>query len=400
MYYKLPNSEKSAWEELAVEEHEIVTKEYEEKLKAPISKDPKNLQERILLHGSIIETIMQYVLKLLIDIIEAERANFKRFILLIYGNFIKKCFTNTPTLKSIGFASEADGIALHTIEGELYNTAEDLEEMPAVEAFTKKMKTLREPPVKKKPDVLKEKTGSEDEAAVTNTAEKTKEPKVSIELAKGSLMGPLEPEPDKSASNTLESLTEGRKSLLSAASQPSSPGLPANQSPLPRDPGREPALCPLVSPVVSRASSPSRSRPLSSVMLRANSVMVELSGNTPAGRKRGADGVEPEQEEPACHKEKRPCKELATNSESSAQGKSILEPFNDSASPAVNNPPKLKLPAIKSDVDPVKEFETKFWMWWSQLQPKYHAQDKSNVMLLIGEDGHPDGHSKGSWKAL
>lgn len=51
-------------------------------------------------------------------------------------------------------------------------------------------------------------------------------------------------------------------------------------------------------------------------------------------------------------------------------------------------------------MDPVKEFETKFWMWWSQLQPEYHARDESNVMLLMGEDGRPDRCSEGSWEAL
>ncbi len=51
MYRELPSSEKSAWEELAVEEHEVVMKEYEEKLKVPVSKDPKDLQECVCWKG-------------------------------------------------------------------------------------------------------------------------------------------------------------------------------------------------------------------------------------------------------------------------------------------------------------------------------------------------------------
>ncbi len=136
---------------------------------------------------------------------------------------------DTPTLESIGFTSEADGVALHAVEGELYNTAGDSEEMPAAKASTKKTKTLREPPVKKKPDVLKEKMGSEggqddgdsgktDKAAATNAAEKTKELGVSMEQAKGSPVALPGPEPDKSAPDAPELSTECRKSLPPAAS--------------------------------------------------------------------------------------------------------------------------------------------------------------------------------------
>ncbi|KAK0432580.1 hypothetical protein EV421DRAFT_1910838 [Armillaria borealis] len=282
MYHKLPNSEKSAWEELAVEEHEAATKEYEEKLKAPILKDPKDLQECLECLPGILKPLIDVVgeamgcvvsvyvagpqpadsgrphiasyvscelweRRLLIlqksfhgrktlgsmkqTFIEAERANFKRFILPIYGTFIKKCFTNTPTLESIGFASEANGVTLHAVKEDLFNAAGGSEEMPAaMKASSKKKKLLREAPVKKTPDALKKSMGSEggrddrnstDKAPVTKAVEATKEPEVPTDPMTGSSAVPAVPpvpEPENPAAIMPDPATLARKTPLPTAS--------------------------------------------------------------------------------------------------------------------------------------------------------------------------------------
>lgn len=72
---------------------------------------------------------------------------------------------NMPTLESIGFVSEVDGIALHAVKRELYNTTGGSEfivmvTMAVVTKGSSEMKQVpREPPVKKTTGMLKEKTG-------------------------------------------------------------------------------------------------------------------------------------------------------------------------------------------------------------------------------------------------
>lgn len=61
---------------------------------------------------------------------------------------------NTPTLESIGFAAEAEGVALHCIDGDMYNTSGGKESIPKeaparTQATSKSKKVLREPPMKK-----------------------------------------------------------------------------------------------------------------------------------------------------------------------------------------------------------------------------------------------------------
>ncbi len=45
MYCDLPAVERKSWEDLAVEEHEVALKEFEEKLAAPVSQEPQDLQK-------------------------------------------------------------------------------------------------------------------------------------------------------------------------------------------------------------------------------------------------------------------------------------------------------------------------------------------------------------------
>ncbi|PBK83699.1 hypothetical protein ARMGADRAFT_1089139 [Armillaria gallica] len=58
------------------------------------------------------------------------------------------------------------------------------------------------------------------------------------------------------------------------------------------------------------------------------------------------------------------------------------------------------LQAVKSGVDPVKDFESKFWLWWSQLQPEFWQRDESDIALALDNKGWPDTTSEGDWEIL
>ncbi|PBK63579.1 hypothetical protein ARMSODRAFT_1023781 [Armillaria solidipes] len=199
LYRNLGNEEKQSWEALASEEHEVATKEFNEKLNAPISQDPQDLQNCLERLPSVVKPLIDIIVQAtgcLVSIyvvgpqpadggrlhiasfhggktlgsvkqnfIEAEHNNFKRFILPVYSNFVKKCFTvemcharalphDTPTLESIGFTSEEEGIALHSIEGDLFNNNGGSEMLPAqmTKATKATKKPLREAPVKRVKD--------------------------------------------------------------------------------------------------------------------------------------------------------------------------------------------------------------------------------------------------------
>ena len=50
MYRELSKEEKKSWEDLATEDHEVAMKEYEEKLHAPVSKEPQDMQAYVSRH--------------------------------------------------------------------------------------------------------------------------------------------------------------------------------------------------------------------------------------------------------------------------------------------------------------------------------------------------------------
>ncbi|PBK65754.1 hypothetical protein ARMSODRAFT_1022184 [Armillaria solidipes] len=349
MYCELANKEKLAWEELAVEEHEAAMKEYEEKLNTSISKDPKDLQD-CLKH-------LPGILKLLIDIVgevmgclvsvyvagpqladggwshitlfhgsktvgsikqtsvEAEQVNFKKFILLIYENFIKKCFTvemccaqvlpaNMPTLESIGFVSEINEITLHAIKRELYNATGDSEfvataTMAVVTKGSSKIKqVLREPPVKKTTGIPKEKTGLNGMPNRTATekapAPDQGEPMNELTIQAEQKIGPTRQQLDSSIAGAPDLLTVSPKTPPLTVSQWSSPYLPASHIPPPRD--LETGLLNI-------------SRPPSPAVSRANSVVPKVIINLLFGKKRDPNEAEKDKE-PERYKEKRFCKEL------------------------------------------------------------------------------------------
>ncbi|PBK82050.1 hypothetical protein ARMGADRAFT_1038933 [Armillaria gallica] len=61
---------------------------------------------------------------------------------------------------------------------------------------------------------------------------------------------------------------------------------------------------------------------------------------------------------------------------------------------------RFHLQAVKSSVDPVKDFESKFWLWWSQLQPEFQQHDESDIALALDNEGRPDTTSEGNWEML
>ncbi len=60
----------------------------------------------------------------------------------------------------------------------------------------------------------------------------------------------------------------------------------------------------------------------------------------------------------------------------------------------------FRLQAPTSGVNPVRDFESKFWLWWSQLQPEFCQRDESEVVLALDHEGHADGKTEGDWSML
>ncbi|PBK83334.1 hypothetical protein ARMGADRAFT_1089446 [Armillaria gallica] len=203
-YQLLPEVEKSAWQDLATEEHEATTKEFKEKLQVPISKELSDLQQHLEWLPSVVKPLMQmigeatgcivsvYVAgpqpadsgqlhiasfhgdKTLSSVkqnfIKAKCANFKYFVLPIYSTFLKKCYmvemcreqallVDMPTLESIRFAAEEEGVALHPVVREIFNVSRGSETIttttPTTKSISKLKKPLRVPPVKKMNEMLK-----------------------------------------------------------------------------------------------------------------------------------------------------------------------------------------------------------------------------------------------------
>lgn len=104
---------------------------------------------------------------------EAENDNYKKYFVLMFGNFLKKCYSefgvsliatlsgepdlvvpavemccgrvlplDTPTLDSIGFATEENGISMYPVDGLLYNASRTLE--PILPSMSKQTTATRE----------------------------------------------------------------------------------------------------------------------------------------------------------------------------------------------------------------------------------------------------------------
>ncbi len=57
--------------------------------------------------------------------------------------------------------------------------------------------------------------------------------------------------------------------------------------------------------------------------------------------------------------------------------------------------PKFQLQPVPKGIDPVKEFGSKFWAWWSNLQPDFRPKDDD--LLELNEDGCPSRMLDGNW---
>lgn len=64
-------------------------------------------------------------------------------------------------------------------------------------------------------------------------------------------------------------------------------------------------------------------------------------------------------------------------------------------------PKTFQLQAVVSGVNTVEEFQTKFWAWWSVLQPEFRQRaDDEDTMLARDEDGRPDRRREGDWGVM
>ncbi|PBK59165.1 hypothetical protein ARMSODRAFT_1027662 [Armillaria solidipes] len=603
MYRDLPAAEKKSWEGLAAEEHEVAIKEYEEKLHAPVSQEAKDYQSCLERLPSVVKPLIDIIVEatgcpvsiyvggpqpadggrlhiasfhggktlgvVKQNFVEAERANLKRYILPVYSNFLKRCFSvemcraralpsSTPTLDSIGFASEEDGVTLHTIDGEVYNNAGGKELVstlpPATttpapttasttattatatttkvkKTITKTTKAAREAPVKKSSEVRLEKPAtdasqpaapSSDLAKVSNPAAPSNSPTPSPptdppQLPSPSSQADLEPNAPPLPSMVPAGPAEG--SNPTAPSPPTDPPQPAGPTEASLgSPSSPPPLSPPLSPAVSRAGSPQSSRipsrpatpdegldaarfvtpkdasdaeaedpePTRSVNTGTASKPTKQPKNTgdgeqqqggrtrrtnapttktssaPKGGKRGAEHGGDEEagvsSSPRARKKRKVTgdrtvtPEHAASSASAESSPQLVLPddapkwaisavnlFKREDVPvcllqlcekwiefetresnwahsgklsAVDRPKpigdwinrarteRFRLQAPKSGVDPVRDFEAKFWLWWSQLQPEFRQRDESEVTLALDHEGHADRKSEGDWGML
>ncbi|SJL08344.1 uncharacterized protein ARMOST_11707 [Armillaria ostoyae] len=165
--FKLESKEiQDEWSATADEEHKEAVKEYSEKIESLVSKDPAEIQrclENLLnVVQPFIEMIMEATGCLVMCIVggpqpadrgrlhisffhasrtlrmvkqnfvQAERVNYWTYLVPMFGNFLKRCFTvdmcraralvpDTPTIESIGFASDEQGIAHNHVDGPAFN---------------------------------------------------------------------------------------------------------------------------------------------------------------------------------------------------------------------------------------------------------------------------------------
>ncbi|PBK63844.1 hypothetical protein ARMSODRAFT_839406, partial [Armillaria solidipes] len=60
--------------------------------------------------------------------------------------------------------------------------------------------------------------------------------------------------------------------------------------------------------------------------------------------------------------------------------------------------PSFRLQKVPNGVDPVTEFEGKFWAWWASLQPQGRPRD--GVLLERDEEERPSRVFKSDWESL
>lgn len=257
-----------------------------------------------------------------------------------------------PTLESIGFTAEADGVALYSVDGKMFNVAGEkesiAEELPVKRmATSKSKKPLREPPMKKvnkpvakgKADGKRQENGATEkrdriptpepsgapagESCITNpepqslTIPTVPEKLMDEDVGDGPNLAARELAPPHPATSGTEATDEinkegapnpveigGRDNTVeqpSSTMPPPSPGMTPPLTPMAHrssDKSSGDSLAtrsPLLSPVISRASSPEPSRTPSLVV-----DPVALQSNEPLGgegreREQAEEGDEVEQ---------------------------------------------------------------------------------------------------------
>ncbi len=51
-------------------------------------------------------------------------------------------------------------------------------------------------------------------------------------------------------------------------------------------------------------------------------------------------------------------------------------------------------------INPVKDFQTKYWAWWLLIQPDFCLYDDEDDLLLQDENGHVDSAIDGDWEVM
>ncbi len=209
------------------------------------------------------------------NFIKAEHANLKCYILPVYSNFLKQCFStcwqnlvvqtadidagvemccaralllNMLTLESIGFASEEEGIVLHTIDREVYNNVGGKELVSAHLMTATAAQSLTMAAGSKLTMAITSTMASA--TSTTMTAIKTKQTIAKMKVVQEALV--------KNLSNV--SLERPSTDILQPINLPAPlspvPSLPTGLPPPPGSPPLHQQPSPQLSPTVSRPSSP------------------------------------------------------------------------------------------------------------------------------------------------
>ncbi len=55
---------------------------------------------------------------------------------------------------------------------------------------------------------------------------------------------------------------------------------------------------------------------------------------------------------------------------------------------------------MKKGVDPVEDFQTKYWAWWSLVQPDFRLRNNEDELLVRDENGRVDRSTDSDWGVM
>ncbi|PBK66652.1 hypothetical protein ARMSODRAFT_977230 [Armillaria solidipes] len=413
------------WAATVDEEHEEVIKEYNERIEAPMSKDPADMQRCLEQLHSVVQPFIEMIGEatgfhagktlgtVKQNFVQSERTNYHKYLVPMFGNFLKRCFSvetcqartltaNTPTLESIGFASEDQGVAHDTIEGDMYNEAGDSIDSGYKDinfySYTTSCTTFQASrwfPVA----IIENSRTSTKSTAITSTysVKSTLDTSISLPIdSTATIKGPI--------------LCTVSMPITIALSRVSSQPVPSVGAVPPKSPLESDIACrgPQVKTTLPDEGEDASQRTLKeSEPLRKDARMkkrkadIDEASDRPRkkGKKNHGKG-----EKPSVESRK---KQSTSSSIVNAVG-SVQEAFVESSKfgafrhpQAVHNWiarghwPKFQLQPVPKGIDPVKEFGSKFWAWWSNLQPDFRPKDDD--LLELDEDGCPLRMLDGNW---